>query len=121
AEFGDWGALPGLPELPVASAPAFSIDDATTTEIDDAFSVRELPNGHWEVGIHIACPALSMPRGGALDRVARARLSTVYMPGRKLTMLPDEAIAAFTLHEGTTPPALSLVVEVAPDGTPVRH
>ncbi|MBK9117815.1 MAG: RNB domain-containing ribonuclease [Betaproteobacteria bacterium] len=118
---GEWGALPTLPELPVAPAPAFSIDDATTTEIDDAFSVRELANGHYEVGIHIACPALSLPRGGALDRVARARLSTVYMPGRKITMLPEAAIAAFTLHEGAAPPALSLLVEVTPDGTPVRH
>jgi exoribonuclease-2 len=119
--FPEWGALPGLPELPTAALRAFSIDDATTTEIDDAFSVRELPNGHYEVGIHIACPALSLPRGSALDRIARARLSTVYMPGRKLTMLPDAAIGAFTLQEGTAPPALSLVVEITADGAPVRH
>jgi len=121
ADFPDWGALPPLPELPTAALRAFSIDDATTTEIDDAFSVRELPNGHYEVGIHIACPALSLPRGNALDRIARARLSTVYMPGHKLTMLPDAAIAAFTLREGTAPPALSLLVEVTADGAPVRH
>ncbi len=119
--FPDWGALRPLPDLPAAPVRAFSIDDATTTEIDDAFSVRELPNGNWEVGIHIACPALAMPRGGALDRIARTRLSTVYMPGRKLTMLPDAAIAAFTLHEGAVQPALSLIVEVAPDGAPVRE
>ena len=119
--FADWGALPAMPELPVANVRAFSIDDATTTEIDDAFSVRELPNGHYEVGIHIACPALALPRGSPLDRAARARLSTVYMPGHKITMLPDAAIAAFTLHEGATPPALSLLLEVAPDGAPVRH
>jgi exoribonuclease-2 len=100
---------------------AFSIDDATTTEIDDAFSVRELANGHYEVGIHIACPALAMPRDSGLDRIARARLSTVYMPGRKLTMLPDAAVDAFTLKEGTAPPALSLLVEITPDGVPIRH
>ncbi|MFO1322544.1 MAG: ribonuclease catalytic domain-containing protein [Burkholderiales bacterium] len=115
------GALPAVPDLPTANVRAFSIDDATTTEIDDAFSVRELPSGNFEIGIHIACPALAMPRGGALDRIARARLSTVYMPGRKLTMLPDEAVAAFTLAERTSPPALSLYVETAPDGAPVRH
>ncbi|MFO1395757.1 MAG: RNB domain-containing ribonuclease [Burkholderiales bacterium] len=119
--FPAYGELPPLPELPVAPVRAFSIDDATTTEIDDAFSVRELPNGNFEVGIHIACPALAMPRGSALDRIARARLSTVYMPGRKLTMLPDAAVDAFTLKEGTTPPALSLAVEVTPDGVPVKH
>ncbi len=118
--FPAWGMLSEPPELPTAPAHAFSIDDATTTEIDDAFSVRELPNGNVEVGIHIACPALAMARGSALDAIARSRLSTVYMPGRKLTMLPDEAVAAFTLKAGASPPALSLYVETTPDGAPLR-
>ena len=119
--FPPWGALPALPELPLADVRAFSIDDASTTEIDDAFSVRELPNGNYEVGIHIACPALAMPRDSALDRIARSRLSTVYMPGRKLTMLPEEAVEAFTLKAGAAPPALTLAVETTPEGAPVRH
>src|SRR6185295_14133971 len=50
AAFPAWGALPPLPELPTAPVRAFSIDDHTTTEIDDAFSVRELANGHYEIG-----------------------------------------------------------------------
>jgi exoribonuclease-2 len=107
-------------DLPLAEAPAFSIDDATTTEIDDAFSVRLRPDGTMVVGIHIACPALALPRGSPHD-AGRARLSTVYMPGRKLTMLPDETVAAFTLLESATPPALSLYVETDADGRPVRH
>lgn len=119
--FPAWGALPAVPDLPIALVRAFSIDDATTTEIDDAFSVRELPNGNYEVGIHIACPALAMPRESPLDRIARRRLSTVYMPGRKLTMLPEPAVGAFTLKEGTAPPALSLLVETTPEGVPVSH
>ena len=114
-------APPPSPDLPVADARAFSIDDATTTEIDDAFSVRELPNGNVEVGIHIAAPALGIARGSPLDAIARARLSTVYMPGRKLTMLPDAVVAEFTLAEGRSPPALSLYAEVAPDGTLLRQ
>ncbi len=97
-----------------------SIDDAATTEIDDAFSVRPLANGHIEIGIHIAAPAVAIPRGSALDAIARKRLSTVYMPGRKITMLPDAALDRFTLRAGTAPPALSLYVEAAPDGTPLR-
>ena len=116
-----WGTLPPVPELPRSDARAFSIDDATTTEIDDAFSVRELPNGNHEVGIHIACPALAIAPDAPLDRIARERLSTVYMPGRKLTMLPDEAIEAFTLKAGTAPPALTLAIEVSPDGVPLAH
>jgi len=119
--FPEYGTLPDAPELPLAGAEAFSIDDATTTEIDDAFSVRVLPSGNFEVGIHIAAPALAIPRGSALDGIARDRLSTVYMPGRKITMLPDEAIARFTLAAGAPRPALSLYVETAPDGTPLRQ
>jgi exoribonuclease-2 len=120
-EFPPCGALPTLPELPTAGVRAFSIDDATTTEIDDAFSVREMPNGHFEIGVHIAAPVLAMPRGSPLDAIARSRLSTVYMPGRKITMLPDAAVAVFTLAEGHAPPAVSMYTEVAPDGTLVRH
>jgi len=119
--FPAWGTLPDIPDLALAPVRAFSIDDATTTEIDDAFSVRELENGNLEIGIHIACPALGVVRGSALDAIARERLSTVYMPGRKLTMLPEEAIKAFTLREGTTPPALSLYVETTPAGGVVRQ
>ncbi len=119
--FPEYGALPDVPELPLAGADAFSIDDATTTEIDDAFSVRPLSSGNFEIGIHIAAPALAIPRGSALDGIARDRLSTVYMPGRKITMLPDEAIARFTLAAGAPRPALSLYVETTPDGTPLRQ
>jgi exoribonuclease-2 len=110
-----------IPNLPVADVQAFSIDDASTTEIDDAFSVRELDDGRHEIGIHIAAPALAIARGSPLDAIARKRLSTVYMPGRKLTMLPDAVIDAFTLRELSSPPALSLYITTAADGTPVAH
>ena len=119
--FPEFGEQPRLPELPVAQLSAFSIDDASTTEIDDAFSVRTLANGNHEIGIHIAAPALVIPRGSPLDAIARSRLSTVYMPGRKITMLPERVVAAFTLAEGCIVPSLSLYAEVTPDGRLVRH
>ncbi|HEY8085786.1 MAG TPA: RNB domain-containing ribonuclease, partial [Methylophilaceae bacterium] len=53
-------AAVSVPELPLAQAEAFSIDDSTTTEIDDAFSVQALPNGNTRVGIHIAAPSLGI-------------------------------------------------------------
>ena len=112
---------PVMPELPRAPVRAFSIDDATTTEIDDAFSVRPLQNGHFEIGIHIAVPALAVAHGSMLEAAARARLSTVYTPGRKITMLPDTVIGCCTLAAGAAPPALSLYVEVAPEGRPLKH
>jgi exoribonuclease-2 len=113
--------LPAVPELPLAAVRAFSIDDVSTTEIDDAFSVRGLANGNLEIGIHIAAPALVIARGSPLDAIARARLSTVYMPGRKITMLPETVIGRFTLAAGTEPAALSLYVETTHDGVVVRQ
>ena len=106
---------PPPPELPAGDAPAFSIDDAATTEIDDAFSVIFRPDGSVRLGIHIAAPALGLTPGSDLDRVAATRLSTVYMPGGKITMLPEDLIAQYTLAENRDCPALSLYVEVAPD------
>lgn len=95
-------------ELPLADVKAFSIDDSATTEIDDALSVQGLGSGTVTLGIHIAAPGLVVLPGSAIDAVGRARLSTVYMPGYKLTMLPDEIVKTYTLLEGRNCPALSL-------------
>lgn len=103
------------PDLPPGDAPAFSIDDTATTEIDDAFSVIFRPDGSVRVGIHIAAPALGILPGSELDRLAASRLSTVYMPGDKITMLPEGLVDRYTLEENRDCPALSLYVEVAPD------
>ena len=100
------------PELPLAEAKAFSIDDAATTEIDDAFSVSRLDNGNWRIGIHIAAPALTIVPGSPVDEIAAHRLSTVYMPGGKITMLPDNVVQAFTLNAEAVCPAVSLYLEV---------
>jgi len=113
--------VPPLPELPQADVRAFSIDDAATTEIDDAFSVTRLSGNGFRVGIHIACPALALARGSPHDAIARRRLSTVYMPGSKLTMLPDNIVGAFTLAAHSTPPALSLYVLIDEDGAIVEQ
>jgi exoribonuclease-2 len=107
-------SIPGVPALPVAPVVAFSIDDVTTTEIDDAFSVQKLDDGNVRVGIHIAAPALGIKRGDPIDAIARQRLSTVYMPGDKITMLPDALVEAFTLAEGRTCPAMSLYATLNP-------
>jgi len=115
AGFGDYGALPELPAVPLSDARAFSIDDAATTEIDDAFSVKKLDNGNWRIGVHIAAPALALTPDSPLDEIAAQRLSTVYMPGRKITMLPDEVVELFTLGENSRCPALSMYLEVSPE------
>ncbi len=101
--------------LETADVAAFSIDDATTTEIDDAFSVARLANGNWQIGVHIAAPALGLKVGSPLDVEAAKRLSTVYFPGNKITMLPESVIDQYTLSDGRDRPALSMYVEVTPE------
>ena len=95
-------------ELPLANVQAYSIDDSQTTEIDDALSVQGLGTGNVTLGIHIAAPALALKPGDAIDQLGRQRLSTVYMPGYKITMLPDEVVQTYTLQEGRDCPAVSL-------------
>ncbi len=97
-------------DLPLAPVQAYSIDDSQTTEIDDALSVQGLGTGTVVLGIHIAAPGLAIQPGSAIDQLGRARLSTVYMPGYKITMLPDEVVQIYTLDEGRANPAVSLYV-----------
>ena len=104
-------------ELPVAQVKAFSIDDSGTTEIDDALSVTPLEGGGHRVGIHIAAPGLVIAKDDPVDLVARHRMSTVYFPGDKMTMLPDSIIAQFSLDEGGERAALSMYVDLDLDGT----
>ena len=112
-------AVPG--DLPLAEVEAHSIDDAETTEIDDAFSVQLLPGGNRRLGIHIAAPALGIGADSPLEAVARERLSTVYFPGGKITMLPEAAVTAYTLAAGRECPALSIYFDVAPDFSLLGH
>lgn len=140
-----------LESLPQAAAPAFSIDDADTFEVDDAFSLIPLydeaapsagaqaaeptvgsesagPSGQtprtqsgWRVGIHIAAPGLLIEPATALGQWARERASTVYFPGEKITMLPPEAIALASLDAGQRVPAVSLYIDFSLSGQRLRQ
>ncbi|MEW9899613.1 RNB domain-containing ribonuclease [Chitinivorax sp. PXF-14] len=110
--FPDIPPAPVADELTLADAEAFSLDDSSTTEIDDAFTVKRLDNGHWRIGVHIAAPSLGILPETPLDQLVMNRLSTVYFPGNKYTMLPDEVVGHFTLQEGTTCPAVSMYIEI---------
>lgn len=108
--FADLPAPPPPDDLPLAEVQAYSIDDSQTTEIDDALSVTGLGTGQVTVGIHIAAPGLAIAPGSDLDKLGRNRLSTVYMPGYKITMLPDAVVQTYTLDAGRNNPAVSLYV-----------
>lgn len=106
-------------QLPVAQVQAFSIDDSGTTEIDDALSVTAIEGGY-RIGIHISAPGLVIGKDDPLDQVARNRMSTVYFPGDKITMLPDSVIEKFSLDEGMPRPALSIYVDIDAAGVANR-
>ena len=108
--FGPVETPPIADDLPLAGVQAFSIDDSATTEIDDALSLQGLGSGTVTLGIHIAAPGLAFKPGDAVDKLGRARFSTVYMPGYKVTMLPDAVVQSYTLQEGQACPAVSLYV-----------
>ncbi len=106
--------------LPLAPVEAFSLDDTETTEIDDAFSLVRVSEDQWRVGIHIAAPALGFAPGSPLDAMARERLSTAYMPGFKVTMLPEDVVQRYSLDAGTERPVVSLYLEVSAQDYTVR-
>jgi exoribonuclease-2 len=113
-------ALPTHDDLPLADVTAYSVDDISTTEIDDAISVTALEPGWWRVGIHVAAPALGVTRDSELDQWARERMSTVYTPGEKIPMQPDEVIDRYSLLAGQVIPALSLYVELHSETAEIR-
>lgn len=105
-------AVPPQAELPRAEAEAFSIDDESTTEVDDALSLSGADNGLKRVGIHIAAPSLAVEPESEIAKVIAARQSTAYFPDGKITMLPENWIAAFSLDEGAYRPAVSIYFDV---------
>jgi len=70
--------------------PIVTIDGETARDFDDAVHVTALPNGHYELQVHIADVAHYVARGSALDREARLRGTSVYFPNRAVPMLPEE-------------------------------
>lgn len=99
-------------DFPLAEVQAYSLDDANTTEIDDAISIQAIGSQQWRVGIHIATPGLAVQRDNELDQLARKRLSTLYTPGQKVSMLPENVIRQFSLDAGLERPAVSLYVDI---------
>ncbi|MEE2710240.1 MAG: RNB domain-containing ribonuclease [Gemmatimonadota bacterium] len=67
----------------------FSIDDAATQDIDDAISVEPTENGY-RIGVHITDVSIIIPRNSRLDRAARERTTSLYLPDRHIPMLPPE-------------------------------
>ena len=68
----------------------FTIDPADAKDFDDALSLRKLPNGNWEVGVHIADVTHYVRPGTLVDKEAQERATSVYLVDRTVPMLPEK-------------------------------
>lgn len=67
----------------------FTIDPRDAKDFDDALSIRQLANGHWEVGVHIADVTHYVQPNSIIDKEARSRATSVYLVDRTIPMLPE--------------------------------
>ena len=96
----------------------FTIDPAEAKDFDDAVSVRELPPGNLEVGVHIADVSSFVEDGRGLDIEALDRGNSVYLPDAVFPMLPGLISNALCSLEPRTPKrCLSVMMELERDGT----
>jgi ribonuclease R len=75
--------------LDLRALPTVTIDPATARDFDDAISLSRDPKGHWTLAVHIADVSHFVRPGSALDRSARQRGTSVYLPDRVIPMLPE--------------------------------
>src|SRR5262249_24795279 len=95
-----------------------TIDPADARDFDDAVSVtRDADTGHWQVTVHIADVGHFTPPGGALDREARRRATSVYLPQRVLPMFPELISNGLaSLQEGKLRYVKTVVLDLTPQG-----
>jgi ribonuclease R len=99
-----------------------TIDGEDARDFDDAISIERLPNGHFWLGVHIADVAHYVREGGALDKDAFARGTSVYFPERAVHMFPEElATGLCSLRPHVDRLVQSCLMEVNKRGDVVRY
>src|SRR5580658_6741753 len=97
--------------------PILTIDGETARDFDDAVTVRQLPNGNFELQVHIADVAQYVTPGSALDQEAHLRGTSVYFPDRAVPMLPLELSTDIcSLRPQVDRLVLSCVMQIDPQG-----
>ncbi|WP_277206461.1 exoribonuclease II [Vibrio misgurnus] len=97
--------------------PFVTIDGQSTKDMDDALYAQQLPNGDFALTIAIADPTAYITPEDEMDKVARERGFTIYLPGRNIPMLPrDLADELCSLMENQVRPALCCSVTISKDG-----
>ena len=104
------------------AVPTCTIDPEDAKDFDDALSLRKLPNGHYEVGIHIADASHYVEEGSALDKEALERGTSVYLVDRTIPMLPEKlsnGLCSLNPHEDKF--TFSIVFELDSQGRVQRE
>ncbi len=105
--------------LDLTSRTIVTIDPGDARDFDDAISLESLDDGGWRLGVHIADVSHFVVPGGALDREARRRGTSVYLPGRVLPMLPELISNGLaSLQQNRVRYVVSALIEFSKDGIP---
>jgi len=107
--------------LDLTALRTYSLDDADTTEIDDALSLETLADGRRRIWVHIADPGRLIAADSPLDLEARQRASSLYLAARVVPMFPlSLAAGPFSLRQDQRCPAWSTAIELGPDGAVIE-
>ena len=111
--------------IDLTELPTITIDDADTQDRDDALSLEELQDdseGKYRIGVHITDAGALIPQGSILDEEADRRMSSLYIPDRKIPMLPTAVSHdKGSLEAGKRRAALSLLADINTDGDILRY